>query len=148
MAGVKFHVLETIFDFQDNPLRSREIGVHVTEMMSTQHGAGYIRAMVAPIVIVIWQYLSFYIVVFIYRLYWVFIALSGLPPVVANRGYSLVVANGGYSLNCGAWASHCSSFSCYGAQALRQVGFSSCGTQVYLLHGMWDLPGPGIESVH
>ena len=49
--------------------------------------------------------------------------------------------------NCGAWASHCSSFSCYGAQALRQVGFSSCGTQVYLLHGMWDLPGPGIESV-
>ena len=59
MAGVKFHALETTFDFQDNPLRSRETGVRVTEMMSTQHGAGYIRAMVAPIVIVIGQYLSF-----------------------------------------------------------------------------------------
>ena len=26
-------------------------------------------------------------------------------------------------------------------------GFSSCGTQAQLLHGMWDLPGPGIEPV-
>ena len=26
-------------------------------------------------------------------------------------------------------------------------GFSSCGTQAQLLHGIWDLPGPGIEPV-
>ena len=49
--------------------------------------------------------------------------------------------------SCSAWASHCGSFSCCGARALRQAGFSSCGTQVYLLHGMWGLPRPGIESV-
>ena len=30
---------------------------------------------------------------------------------------SLLVANGGY-LHCGAWASHCSGFSCFGAQTV------------------------------
>ena len=24
---------------------------------------------------------------------------------------------------------------------------SSCGARAYLLHGMWDLPGPGLEPV-
>ena len=24
---------------------------------------------------------------------------------------------------------------------------SSCGAQAYLLHGMWDLPGPGLKPV-
>ena len=32
------------------------------------------------------------------------------------------------------------------SQALERR-FSSCGTQAYLLCGMWDLPGPGLESV-
>ena len=26
-------------------------------------------------------------------------------------------------------------------------GLSSCGAQAYLLCGMWDLPGPGLEPV-
>ena len=26
-------------------------------------------------------------------------------------------------------------------------GLNTCGVQAYLLHGMWDLPGPGIEPV-
>ena len=26
-------------------------------------------------------------------------------------------------------------------------GLNTCGAQAYLLHGMWDLPGPGIEPV-
>ena len=51
-------------------------------------------------------------------LHWVFVAVCRL---------SLVVASGGYSC-CGAWASHCSGFSC-GAQALGRSGFNSCGTQ-------------------
>ena len=45
--------------------------------------------------------------------------------------------------SCGAWASHCSGFSCWGAWALRHASFSSCGTWAY----MFDLPGPGIKSV-
>ena len=70
------------------------------------------------------------------------------------------------TLHCGAWASHCSGFSCCGARALGAWasvvvarGFSSCGSwdlehrliscgaQAQLLRGMWDLPGPGIEPV-
>ena len=42
---------------------------------------------------------------------------------------SVVVACGLGS--CGLWALECR--------------LSSCGTWVYLLHGMWDLPGPGLE---
>ena len=34
----------------------------------------------------------------------------------------------GATLRCSAWASHCSGFSCCGAQALEHAGFSSCGT--------------------
>ena len=26
-------------------------------------------------------------------------------------------------------------------------GLSNCGAQAWLLHGVWDLPGPGIEPV-
>ena len=70
------------------------------------------------------------------------------------------------TLRCSAWASHCSGFSCCGAQALSAWasvvvarGLSSCGlralerrlssygAQAYLLCGMWDLPGPGLEPV-
>ena len=29
----------------------------------------------------------------------------------------------------------------------RHAGCSSCGTRAQLLHGMWDLPGPGIEPM-
>ena len=30
---------------------------------------------------------------------------------------------------------------------LQTCGLSSCGTRAQLLHGMWNLPGPGIEPV-
>ena len=72
----------------------------------------------------------------------------------------------GATLRCGVWASHCGGFSCCGAQALGarasvvvvrgltscgsqalERRFSSCGTRALLLHGMWDLPGPGLEPV-
>ena len=70
----------------------------------------------------------------------------------------------GATLHCGAWASHCGGFSCCGACALDawvsvvvacgvsscgsralERRLSSCGARAYLLHGMWDLPGPGLE---
>ena len=72
----------------------------------------------------------------------------------------------GATLRCGAWVSHCGGFSCCGAQTLGarasvvaacrlsscgswalEHRLSSCGTRALLLHGMWDLPGPGIESM-
>ena len=52
----------------------------------------------------------------------------------------------GATLQCAAWASHCGGFSCCGARALLRR-LRSCGAWASLLHGMWDLPGPGLEPV-
>ena len=69
-------------------------------------------------------------------------------------------------LHCGVRASHCGGFSCCGAGALGsqasvvvahglsscglwalECRLSSCGAWAYLLRGMWDLPGAGIEPM-
>ena len=57
-------------------------------------------------------------------------------------------------LRCGSRASHCGGFSCCRAHVLGArasvvvaLGLSSCGARAQLLHGMWDLPGPGLEPV-
>ena len=62
--------------------------------------------------------------------------------------------------SCSVQALHCGGFSCCRAWALGHVGFSSYGTwtlehrpnscdaQAGLLCGMWDIPGPGIETVY
>ena len=101
--------------------------------------------------------LNLFILFFIYFwLCWVF---------VAARGLSLVAARGA-TLRCGERASHCSGFSCCRARALGvwasvvaarglsscgsralECRLSSCGARASLLHGMWDLPGPGLEPV-
>jgi len=50
--------------------------------------------------------------------------LSGLrASVVAAQGLK----------SCGSWA--------------PERRLNSCGTRALLLHGMWDLPGPGIEPM-
>ena len=66
-------------------------------------------------------------------LHWVFVAL---------RRVSLVAASGA-TLCCGAWASHCSGFSCCRAQALGARAsvvaaqmLRSCGSQTLLLHDL------------
>ena len=70
------------------------------------------------------------------------------------------------TLRCGAWASHCDGFSCCRAQALGawapvvvahglsscgswavEHRLSSCGAWAQLLHGIWDLPRPGLEPM-
>ena len=48
-------------------------------------------------------------------------ALGTWASVIVARGLS----------SCGSWALECR--------------LSSCGAQALLLHGTWDLPGPGIE---
>ena len=75
-------------------------------------------------------YCSFMLNLFFFLIYfwlcWVFIAVHGLSVVVAS----------GVSLHCGAWASHCSGFSCCRAQDLGAWasvvvarGLSSCGAR-------------------
>ena len=60
---------------------------------------------------------------------WVFIA--------ASRGYSSLQC-AGFSLQ---W------LLLLWSTGPRSAGFSSCGAQAWLLRGMWNLPGPGLEPV-
>ena len=54
----------------------------------------------------------------------------------------------GPSLHCGGQASHCDGFSYCGVQALGTWASGVVAhAQASLLSGLWDLPGPGIESV-
>ena len=46
---------------------------------------------------------------------------------------------------CGAWAYHSGGFTCCRARAPEHRRFSSCGHRALSLHGVWDLPGPGLE---
>ena len=79
-----------------------------------------------------------------YWLHWVFIAVQGLSPVVASRGFSPVTVHGlliqWLLLLCSAGSRH--------------AGFSTCGTgaQQLWLEGLapfskWDLPGLKTEPV-
>ena len=75
---------------------------------------------------------------------WVFVAVRRLSLVAESGGYS--------SLRCAGFS--LGGFSCCGAPApggqasvVLACWLSSCGTRAYLLHGIWDLPGPGPEPV-
>ena len=88
------------------------------------------------------------LVLIYFWLHWVFVAVRGRSLVVASRGYSLLWC-AGFSL----WwlllwstGSRRAGFSSCGSRALEHR-LSSCGTRAQLLHGMWDLPGPGLEPV-
>ena len=85
-------------------------------------------------------------------IYYLFLAVLGLRFV---QGLSLVAASGGHS------SSRCgdrSSSRCAGGpftivappvagHRLQTRRLSSCGSQAQLLHGMWDLPRPGLEPL-
>ena len=78
-----------------------------------------------------------FIYLFIYFwLRWVFVAACGLSLVEVSRGYSSLQSTGsrhtGFS-SCVTWA--------------LERRLSSCGARALLLHGMWDLPRPGLEPV-
>ena len=98
-------------------------------------------------------YILFFFLLFFW-LRWVFVTAHGLSLVAASRGCS--------SLR----ASRCGGFSCCRARALGTRApvvaahglsscglwaldhrLSSCGAWALLLHGMWDIPGPGLEPM-
>ena len=68
-----------------------------------------------------------------------FVAVQGLLIVVASLVEHGIQARGLQQL----W--HAGSSSC-GLRAL-ECRLSSCGARAQLLHGMWDLPGPGLEPM-
>ena len=93
-------------------------------------------------------FLKFYLFIYFW-LRWVFVAACRLSLVVASGGYSSLQCTG-----CSLWwllllqspGSRRAGFSSCGSRALERR-LSSCGAQAQLLHGMWDLPRPGMEPV-
>ena len=93
-------------------------------------------------------FLNFYLFIYFW-LRWVFVAVCGLSLVAVSGGYSSLWC-AGFSLR---WllllwsaGSRREGFSSCGSWALEHR-LSSCGTQAQVLHGMWDLPGPGLKPV-
>ena len=91
---------------------------------------------------------KFFLFIFLW-LNWVFVAAGGLSLVVVSGGYSSLRC-AGFSLR---WllllrstGSRRVGFSSCGSRTLER-SLSSCGSRAQLLHGMWDLPRPGLEPV-
>ena len=85
-----------------------------------------------------------------FKKYYLFIYWPCLVFVAASGGYSSLQC-AGFSLQ---WllllrsmGSRRVGFSSCGTWALLERRLSSCGARAYLLRGMWDLPGPGLEPV-
>ena len=75
--------------------------------------------------------------------------MHGLFSSCGQRGLLIAVASlVGGARALGVWASVvvARGLSSCGSRALEH-SLSSCGTWAQLLHGMWDLPGPGIEPM-
>ena len=90
-----------------------------------------------------------YLFIFNFWLRWVFVAAHGLSLAVVSGDCSSLWCMG-FSLR---WllllwstGSRCAGFSSCGSRALEHR-LSSCGARAWLLRGMWDLPGPGLEPV-
>ena len=101
--------------------------------------------------------------IYFFNFYFIFVCVGSL---LLCMGFLQLWAAGA-TLCCSARAFHCHGFSCCGAQALgarasvvvaRSLSscgsrdlerrLSSCGARAQLLHGMWDLPGPGLEPMY
>ena len=84
------------------------------------------------------------LIYFYFWLCWVFVSVRGLSPVAASGGHP--------SLRCaGLSLSRPFLLRSTGSRRAGSVvvahGLSSCGSRAQLLHGMWDLPRPGLEPV-
>ena len=107
----------------------------------------------------------FYLFFHILKNLFIIITFGCIGSSLLRMGFPQLRRAGG-TLCCGAWPSHCGGFSCCGVRALGtrasvavahrlstcgsralERRLSSRGTRAQLLHGMWDLPGPGLEPM-
>ena len=96
--------------------------------------------------------INLFILFISFWLCWVFVAARRLSLVAASGGHSLLRC-AGFSLRwllllCSTGSTRAGFSSC-GARASVVVarGLSSCGAQAFLLCGMWDLLGPGLDPM-
>ena len=89
-----------------------------------------------------------YIVPFLYHVFFKLINLlifDCTASLLLHVSFSLVTVEGA-TLFCSVQASHCGGLFYCVAWTLEH-GLSGCGTWAWTLHGMWNLPRPGIELV-
>ena len=82
-------------------------------------------------------FIYLFIYIFYFWLCWVFVSVRGLSPVAASGGHSSSRCAGLFTIAASLVAEH----------RLQTCRLSSCGSRDSLLHGMWDLPRPGLEPV-
>ena len=93
------------------------------------------------------------------------ISVLAVLSLCGCAGFSLAVGSGGYCPVAACWLIAAASLavehghsgtraSAFAARGLGSYSFQAlehrldgCGTQAYLLHGMWDLPGSGIKPM-
>ena len=93
--------------------------------------------------------INLFILLIYFWLHWVFVVACGLSLAVASGGYSLLRClcfSLWWLLLLRSTGSRCTGFSSCGSRALKSR-LSSCGARAKLLHGMWDLPAPGLEPM-
>ena len=101
---------------------------------------------------------------FVINFFLIYFIFGCIGSLLLHTGF-LQLRQSGATLRCSVQASHCGGFSCCGAWALGawasvvvahelsscsralERRLSSCGTRAQLLHGMWDIPGPGLEPM-
>ena len=105
--------------------------------------------MTSLVLIFFFLYIYLFILFIYFWLHWVFVAAHGLSLLAASGGYSSSQCMGfslWWLLLLQSTGSRCVGLSSCGSRALEHR-LSSCGTRAELLHGMWDVPGPGLEPV-
>ena len=75
--------------------------------------------------------------IYYFWLCWVFVSVRELSLVAASGGHSSSRCAGLFTIAASLVAEH----------RLQTRRLSSCGSRAQLLHGMWDLPRPGLEPV-
>ena len=83
-----------------------------------------------------------FIYLFYFWLCWVFVSVRGLSLVAASGGPLFIVVRGPLTVATSLFVA-----SLVAEHRLQTRRLSSCGSRAQLLHGMWDLPRPGLEPV-
>ena len=86
--------------------------------------------------LVLFFFKIFYLFIYFW-LCWVFVSVRGLPLVVASGGHSSSRCAGLFTIAASPVAEH----------RLQMRRLSNCGARTQLLRGMKDLPRPGLEPV-
>ena len=132
MPGMKdAHWIEVNF----STFRNQEISVISSTILGIPLNAFIVQHLMALCFCFLFSYI--YLFYFYFWLCWVFVSVRGLSLVAVSGGHS--------SLRCAGLSLSRPLF--VAEHRLQTRRLSSCGSRAQLIHGMWDLPRPGLKPV-